>query len=222
MEVAKALERIASGYQYNWWKRGPIVEFRDRNWFMKRSTQIPEAWMESWRSAFKKTGTLDLDMLAQIAAIERDQYNANVRYDEVLGQRDLFMLMLYNDRILRLYASLDDAQRAMVFTEQGLSFEGLTPEQFAKAREAMKYCLRFREDPSLPARLTGKRTEKGKLYEYSFRVNVDEDGGGGWHFTTPEYKPPAPAQPKPAAKQSGLTAGARLLTRLASPDIIAL
>ena len=39
------LDQISKDCDYNWWKRGPVIECRDRHWLARREAQIPEAWL---------------------------------------------------------------------------------------------------------------------------------------------------------------------------------
>ena len=68
-ELKDVLTALTDGYHYNWDKHGGAIELWSRDWFKKRTAQIPEEWIEGWRASFKKLGYLCINDCAQIAAL---------------------------------------------------------------------------------------------------------------------------------------------------------
>ena len=183
------LNKIASQYRYNWEKRGAVLEFRDRDWFRKRASQVPEAWLEPWRKSLDKTGTLNIYQLSQMALLDDDQVRENLYADDVGFPPGLsYVLFLYGD-LLRAYKSLDTGQQAAVFTEEGFDLGAVSPAQWPTVAKM------FRSKPMLAAstdaglRLMGKREQVGKLTKYSFtaRASTADSPPAKWEFTTPKY-----------------------------------
>ena len=194
-ELGALLDKLSKQAYYNWDKRGMVIEFRDREWFRKRSAQIPEATLETWRQTLKKTGTLDLPELAQIARLEPEQYCQNVAEDEVLGMQSLSQTIWQCRDILRLYEALNDSQRSVALAGSGLDLGTLSTDQQASVEEVIRSrCLAQR---SANAQLTLKFTRKqeGKAYHYAYALTIagDKNPVTG-EFTTPKYE----EQKKPA------------------------
>ena len=189
IQLQAALDKLADQYRYNWDKRGSVLEFRDREWFRKRGYQVPEAWLEPWRKALDKTGTLNIDQLSRIALLDDDQVRENVKSDDVLNVPSLYyVLFLYSD-LLRAYQCLDIGQQAALFTEDGLEFGTLSPAQWPTIAKV------FRAKPMLTAsldaglRLMGRREQVGKLTRYTFTATTPKKDSppAKWEFTTPKY-----------------------------------
>ena len=207
-ELGAVLDKLTKRLFYNWDKKALVLEFRDREWFRKRSAQIPEATLEGWRQTFKKTGTLDLPDLAEIARLDQEQYNMNVSQDEVLSVPELNSVITMNRDMLRIYASLNDSQRAAVLSDIGLDLRDLFPEQHAAAESVIR--TRNARYTQKPDELTLKiwSTPSGKQFRYDCQVVTTEDlPPVKWEFTTPKYqerkqsdKPAEPAKPSNTAK----------------------
>jgi hypothetical protein len=200
-ELKEVLEKIGDNYTYNWDKQSGVIELRDRNWFKKRTAQIPEAWLERWRQEFTTTGTLDIDTLSQMAVLTQEQIKVNLASDDVLNS---VIAVIYTSREpLRLYASLSADQRAALFTTHGLDLRSLSQDQWAQAQKSWRTSGdELKRDVSIAA----TREQKGKVYEYMFSlIGSNGDDLGARAIVTPKYNPPA--QKKPASdRKSGDTA----------------
>lgn len=201
-ELGAVLDRLTKINMYNWDKKASILEFRDREWFNKRSAQIPEATLEGWRQTFKKTGTLDIDDLAEIARLDQAQYNMNVWEDEVLFTPVLNNIIMTCRDMLRLYASLTDYQRAAILGDAGLDLKDLSPEQYAMAESVIR--TRNAKYLQKPDDLTLRiwRTPSRKRFSYDCQVvTAEELPPMKWEFTTPKYQEPKkPGKPDDKAK----------------------
>lgn len=198
-ELKEVLERIADTYTYNWDKRGSVIELRDRNWFKKRAAQIPEAWLEAWRLSMTKNGTIDIDELAQIAALTHEQISVNLMADDVLSGS---VGAIYSWReLLRLYGALSPDQRSLMFTDAGLPLRSLTQDQWAQAEKAMQTRRDGATEPSRRHFIVATRGESpGKALSYKFTLIDDSKTElSSWAIMTPTYTPPAPPK-EPAAK----------------------
>lgn len=170
-EVGKTLTTICDNYGYNWNKHGSIFEFRDRNWFKRRRTQIPDEWMERWKKNFKDNGEAVLSDIAQMASLPFEQMDENVAADPVFKASEMFVWTLRNGRgLLSVYNSFTQAQRKALLNG-GVGFGTLTPEQQAVAIETfqpMDTCEwdkpRFWEDPTESLTFKGEwsKTEEGE------------------------------------------------------------
>ena len=187
-----ALDTISMCLARNWWTYGSTIELRDRYWFRKRSLQIPEAWLEKWRATFTKTGTLEIDDLAEMAKLagESAKYAANIGRDEVLGCWSVSSAVRGSRTFLQFYASLDADQRAAVFTESGLNAEALTDAQWRLARQ---HCASWTPESGLV--LTASR-KAGKFYpvDYSFKACTADGAETHWTINSPKYVPPKKAE----------------------------
>lgn len=167
---------------YNWWKHGSIIELRDRHWFRKRSLEIPEVWLECWRSAFQETGTLDIDDLADMAMLvgDTDKYEANIIGDPALDCDSMKWAIRQSTQFLRFYSILSATQRKAIYTHEGLDLSDLSPA----LSESAASCICWWDGKS-PAVIKGTRSSSGKQFVYSFT----EGDRIVSYITTPEYKP---------------------------------
>lgn len=198
-ELKTVLDRIGDASRYNWEKRGQVIEFRHKDWYRKRASQIPEAWLETWRKTLKDTGTLDVPDLAQMAVLSMEQINDNIMDDPTLMSSGLMGVIFSNREVLRLYAGLSGSQQAMMFTEGGLDLRTLTPEQWKLAQKLIgARNSELLQSPEAPITISGTRTPKGKRFEYQFIVSsTDAPAPLEWKLTTPEYREPPKEEPKP-------------------------
>lgn len=197
-ELKVVLDKIGDNYTYNWDKHGGVLELRDRNWFKKRAAQIPEAWLEAWRQELTKTGTIDIDGLAQIAALTQEQMSANVMGDDVLNS---VIGSVYSAReILRLYGSLGSDQRPLLFADAGLSLRSLTQDQWAQAQKSIQARGGGTLDFNRQCSIAATRTEQGKAFGYKFvLLDASKTELSSWNMTTPSYtSPPPPKEAAPA------------------------
>jgi len=189
-KVRAVLDTLETVCRYNWEKHGSVIELHDRDWFRKRSAQIPEAWLESWRKALKANKLLDLGELSQIAQLTTEQFWANVRPDKVLGNLGIEFAIAENADILNLYGRLDKQQRALIFTTTGLSLDLVNIDQSLQWTQA-------------GSRLVGIREKHGKQTTYTFSVVTLSGGTNGIQrkIECPMYIPPAKEKPKDEKSQ---------------------
>ncbi len=190
--LRKVLDKIATQCRYNWERQSNVLEFRDRDWFRKRAFQIPESWLEPWRKHFRENETLDMDDLSQIAALDEKQFWDNILPDDTLGSRKLAEINCFNGYLLRLYGSLTDQQRQMLFAPTGLDVTLLDSRQRLLAEKLFAGNPAFSTNPDIRINLSGTRSAKEKLFEYEFRAAADDLAPMEWNFTTPTYVPPKP------------------------------
>ena len=125
-----AHERLLCPDYYNWEKHGGLIEFRARDWFKYRASQIPDEWMAKWRTRYADTGAMTLDEFSQFGVLTYEQIEENVLYDPILGKsikKEDWNLMSTR-AILRLYAVLDSRQRERLFSEKGLDLNQVPPD----------------------------------------------------------------------------------------------
>lgn len=152
-KIAEILNGISRDYVCNWWKQDQVLEFRDRSWFKKRAAQLPDEWLDRWSKIIKDTGILEIDDLAQICCLTKEQFQYNFYCDYQIGN-------VYSDskpnKMLRFYSSLNKFQKSLLFSEQGLEIAALSPEQASKLMQV---------DPKLNSldvvSVFGKREDKG-------------------------------------------------------------
>jgi hypothetical protein len=207
--LVQVLSTISDNYGYNWNKHDSILEFRDRNWFRRRRTQIPDEWMERWRENFKTNGEAVLEDIAQMAALPFEQLDENVVPDPVLGGCKDFVWTIRNGRgLLTIYNSFTPSQRRSLL-KGGVPFDSLTPEQQAVAIETfqpMDTCEwnkpRFWENPeeSLIFHGSYSQTEEG---ERAFILTATGNDNKPWYGHLVAFrKYIAPPEPE-TAKKSG-------------------
>lgn len=206
--LREILDKIADAFTYNWDKHGSVIEFRDRNWFKKRAAQLPEERLEAWRQELIKTGTLEIDSLAQIAQLDQEQVMANIVPDEILRN---CMSAYYSARdILRLYATLSAGQRAALFSKAGLDLAALSPEQMAAVDKLIRSKHGTELDAGAPISIVCERKALEKSCRYSISVIVDgQKGNAEWTLVTPVYTPPPAKQDNPAKPAEGSTQPAK-------------
>ena len=178
-----------------------VIEFRDRHWFRKRSAQIPDSWIEVWRQAFKKNRTLDIAELAQIAALTQEQFNVNIKGDEVLSctaassDSDLSTIVMFKQDLLRAYGALTENERKDMFSESGLALEQLPADERALWEKSIyRRNAALLQDKATSITLHGECVHQGKQLEYTITATTsDAMNPIVWTFTTPKYEPPKKA-----------------------------
>ena len=192
MSVKDVLTLIADVMRYNWEKYGKALEFRDKEWYRKRATQIPQAWIDGWRNTLKKTGTLDIGDLARMAALTTEQVMVNLSDDDDLARSEVPMTVLGDRDLLKFYGSLTEAQRAALLSKTGLSARSLTQQQSALAETLIgNRGLSLTQYADAPPIFTGTKTHEEKHFTYSFALtSAAGDKLADTKFNTPEYKEP--------------------------------
>lgn len=194
--IRQLLDLMQDKTQCNWWKRGSIIEIRSRHWYEARTWQIPEAWLEQWRTTFRTAGTLDIDDLCRIAALTWNQIAGNVLTDPVLTcakGHDCELSALLSDHMVELsiYGMLTRRQRALVFSRKGLDL--LSVPAFMPALNmaaGLPDSLWLGPSELKGFHVIGKREPKGRAWVYNFGVTVATPDGRETMktgFTTPIY-----------------------------------
>ncbi|MCX6374689.1 MAG: hypothetical protein NTU88_01390 [Armatimonadetes bacterium] len=197
-EVRDALNELESKCRYNWERHGSVIELHDRDWFRKRSAQIPEAWLDAWRKAFVDTCSLDMNELSQIASLTPDQFLVNVSADDVLGNSVLGISIDCNRDILRFYASLDKHQKASMWTDQGLSLGSLSDHQLQESQALLQRISALQTTSVEDLRLRGNHEKSKERPKVTFEIvrSTGEATGIRWDIYCPVYYPPAKDKPK--------------------------
>ncbi len=197
-ELAAVLEALSTGYNCNWERYGRVIELRNRDWFRKRASQIPDEWVVRWRDKFKKNGSLSIAEFAEIAALEFDQIAENILTDSILHQiTSLEDWNMINTRsLLRLYLRLDTNQRTMLCSLDGLNVSILNSDLqplvqavfghgFAFSWNLDQF-LRNGEEPTF-LRLEYRQEQDGKGRHW-FVASKKGLETKSWHLTLPTYQ----------------------------------
>lgn len=132
--IRSVLDSLTSEYRCNWWRRGDLIEVRSRDWFSLRSRQIPDEWLDRWFTSLEKEGCLDIDYMAHITSLTREQHFNNVYQDErIPGCPHCYLASCWTtgDETLCFYWTLSKDQRRMLFTDEGLDIGKLDPHQWS-------------------------------------------------------------------------------------------
>lgn len=136
ISLGDELEQIRMVFGSNWTKAGSTLRFRDKEWFKKRTWEVPQVWIDYLLARAKKNDGLQLDDLVLIAAKMRDeQIDHTIMADGQLvrlGVGDAAR----NRQILRFYSMLDDKQRDDL-TKRMLSVNSLNDQQWATLQKAV-------------------------------------------------------------------------------------
>jgi hypothetical protein len=189
-ELKDVLSTICEGYRYNWNKHGQIIELWSKEWFKKRTAQIPDEWVERWKANLKKLGHMSLDDYSQIAMLTTEQLVENIRTDEQLFDLHMFSCTQSTQVfLLRLYASLDADQKKSLFSEVGLDVLSFDPDQWTLM------CKLFQEPwfwkGNCPAVMKCKLIEDDKgISYYNFQlINMrNHNQLIGWWMRMLDYK----------------------------------
>lgn len=204
MALRNVLDWIEEHYQYNWDKHGAAIELRDKQWFRKRSLQLPDEWLDRWRKELVDTHTITIEGISQLANISPEQLLANIHNDEILKIIDVSFIAKNRD-ILKAYAVLTPSERSQAFAKEGLSLRDLNQEQKMSVLYPMSEW--FKKGRST---FTGegktlfiKSTKKGNVIEYAFSAVADDPSLEtlDWQFTTPEYNKSVKANSSKQTKQ---------------------
>jgi hypothetical protein len=125
-KLSVILQDTASLYGKSVSKKGGLVIFKDRKWYLKRSWEVSEDLLESWREKMK-SGEFDFDDLVAAACLTDDQIKNTLGPDKDLGT--ILWYTMNNRYVLRFYAILDNDQKQALSDKAGLSPAMLSPEQ---------------------------------------------------------------------------------------------
>ncbi len=193
-EAAKVLAKLCKGYQCNYEKHGTILELRRRDWFRRRTSQIPDEMVKEWKNEAEKNNILSLDTYAEIVTLTLEQVEENISSDKLMEQAIGIWWEHYDtEGLMRFYLQLNPMQRRLVFSEDGLDTSMLNKDQL-KYYKAMFQCgqrMAWWEsqefgDMSNPALIKASKKVAGKKeleildetggIQYTFNVTVDIDG----------------------------------------------
>lgn len=131
------LEAISAAYGINWTKDSGIIQFRDKEWYKKRSWDVPEEWINYWSARGKKNDGLQFIDLVQIGCLRDDQIDHTIMTNPSLvtyGAGEAAR----NRQILRFYGSLSpDQQNLMSAQNQKLMVSALSAEQWQILQDAL-------------------------------------------------------------------------------------
>jgi hypothetical protein len=208
VKLQDLLDRFSEGYSCNWGRNGTTLEFRNRDWFRKRSAQLPDEWIERWRQMLLKNGTLTLDQFAQLATLSFEQWEESIFTDPVLdccGEvGNGGWNVIHNQALLGLYLRLGHDQCDMLFSADGLRLAALAPDQQQAAADMLGYRYKAFFD-MLDNYLNGggegmvikasSVNEKDGRTAYEF-VATDQNGGRAeWRVGMPIYEAPKKETP---------------------------
>jgi hypothetical protein len=196
-ELADVIKTICEGYRYNWDKHKDVIELRSKEWFKKRSTQIPDEWLERWRENMKKIGYMSIDDYAQINALTTEQIMENILTDEDFWKANIFLSSCSKDIwLMRLYGSMSVEQKKLLFSDLGIDTIAFTPEQmiyirkvyqtpaFNKGFDARVQCSQILGQDGVPE------------YTFSLIGSAINKVIGHWTISMLKYEPPKP-EPEP-------------------------
>ena len=188
MKVRGVLDRLESDCRDNWVRRDRMLEIHSRDWYRKRTAQIPDARLHAWREALMTKGTLSLEELSQIAALTPEQLTVNIDQDEVLGSSGIYQSLIVSDNrdLLALYAALDSRQRESLFTDQGLSLELLADGSSTAARRIKGECSASGGKLCLAGRL--EKRDGSECYTFKIIDSSGKLAGPWWMVRCPKYK----------------------------------
>ncbi|MFQ3548445.1 MAG: hypothetical protein SNJ70_01670 [Armatimonadota bacterium] len=129
------LKIIKNEFDKNWQKKSNTLLFTDDKWFVKRSEEVPEVWINYWltRSEINK-GIVFEDML-QIAILRDEQLENSILKNYWMLNAGVSEI-IKNKNILRFYASLSQEQMNQI-SQGKLSVESLSDNQWKLLRDAL-------------------------------------------------------------------------------------
>jgi hypothetical protein len=133
--LGEQLELIRTAYGSNWEKAGNTLRFRDSEWYIKRTWEVPQVWLDFWVSQGERSHGLELTELAEIARLRDEQLDHIIAADP-----DLVRLgageAVRNREIMRFYQSLTKEQVTQL-NSQSLPVSSLSEEQWQKLKTAL-------------------------------------------------------------------------------------
>ncbi len=164
-KLRDALKLIAATYGKQVKYSEGLITFEDPKWYEKRSWEVPEAWLETWRTRAKE-GKFTFDDLVSVACLTDGQIQHTI-----LAERKLLPVMGFginrSKNVLRLYAALTPGQKTALQTQSGINVSTLSDAQWP-------YFAAL--EPSVAKKLTTPQTDKQEdlIPCYALRMEVDE------------------------------------------------
>lgn len=208
--LGEVLGRLADTYKVNWSIHDSTLEVTRRDWFRRRSSQIPDEWLTPWRDQLRQNGMLTLDSYMSIVALTDEQTEENINCDQLLDQAvGMWFSYCFNRGFARLYTQLSSDQREQLFAKQGLDVRMLGPGQrdiYAAMFSDRWHCsldgAEFASPEAGNVVLTGRSSlNKDGSISYYFTATLNKRTGGikkdGWTVRLVKITlPQNPANPK--------------------------
>ncbi len=193
-QASRVLAKMCKSYLCNCEKHGSVLEIRRRDWFRRRTSQIPDELVEEWRNIAKTSEILPLDTYAQIITLSSEQTEENISSDKLLSESVGIWWEPWNSEgLMRFYLQLNPMQKRLLFSEDGLDTSMLNRDQRQYYKDMFGYGLRMpwygaTELGNLENQAMIKATyimaKKGDLQciedtggiQYTFKVTADADG----------------------------------------------
>lgn len=171
------LDRIADDYRCNWEKHGTIIEFRRRDWFRRRASQVPDVWVKPWHDQVENDGTPTLSTYTNMLSLTDEQIEENVLSDVLLDQAaGQWWEYSFNKGFCRFYSQLSNAQRAQILSDVGLDSDGFSSVEWS-------YCTAMFADGWHPATSTsGLADQKSSHLELRGSVQQEKDNSTTYRF----------------------------------------
>ncbi len=137
-KLGDVLKSLSNAFDKIPTKVDDTITFTDREWYLKRSYEVPEDWLKAWRAAADE-GRLTIDDKANIASLTDNQIRGIIMNEDDdnfrLGRSTTVVSLRKN--ILRFYATLSATQKRALKSENGLSVKGLSNVQWSHLELAL-------------------------------------------------------------------------------------
>lgn len=192
LTIRAVLDDVESRFKIDWQRQVNVLEFRDKDWYAKRQSELPLALVESWRQQLVTTGNLNIDIIAAIAALTPQQIAVNIGSDPVLSASGVTNNVGRNRDVLSFYSTLAQPQRAVMFSAQGLDLRLLDAQQMAALQRLLRRDEAALADPSVPLVMYGQVAKSAdNSYSYVFTmVTPARPEPQTWSVPAPRYVPP--------------------------------
>ncbi|MFN3649892.1 MAG: hypothetical protein ACK47B_09935 [Armatimonadota bacterium] len=166
----RRLDQLCYPYDYTWNAAGPLVLFRQRDWYFERERQIPERLAREWRKSARQRGSYSLDELAGMAELPGAQ---RLKLRAYAGTEAASTVLRFRN-LLVLWARLSAEQKAMA-QSAGLPVErvgmGLHPLLLSLAQRVRPESREFARSLSR-IRVQGRVSPPTTSVLFSFRDGV--------------------------------------------------
>lgn len=133
ISLYKILDQIG-GTTRDWERDGDTVRLKSRTWAFDRRSEIPARYMQRWLAERERRGAFNLDDLAEIASLLRDEQVENLMYSALeAGASDFtdFVMISGNRDILRFWSTLLPLQRKTLLAGKTIAARSLYQRQQA-------------------------------------------------------------------------------------------
>jgi hypothetical protein len=226
----RLLDTIA-GTGREWVADGDTVRLRSLTWAHDRRGEIPVRYMRRWLVVRDKKGAFNLDDLAEIATLLRDEQVESLMFSAIeAGSNDItdFIMVSANREPLRLWGKLLPAQRRALAAGTPVPVRSLFPYQ--QARVLNLYASRGNQSMFAIAMGTKPQRSPAQLAEGRItlqhrenpRVNVGVGVGPGAAAVgqaRASQAPPA-GQPAPGGADGGIRPGGQVMPGINAPNAV--